>query len=281
MRLRGRWLLVGMAGLVLTLPWLVWGGYAALALLRREHFYHALPSSHWATAVARWDRVSSLPAQGSSAWHEAWLVYLGLGGEPAVLKGDPEAVPVLADLVRTGQERVRCRAAWALGSSGPVAEEAVSVLVEALADTSPHVRAHAARALGDLRVLASSPFLINLLGREADGGVIQQTVLALTALRAVEAVPTMKACAKHEDVQTRAWVVQAIGSLGGKREVGFLAAYLNDPSISVQWQAAEAMEAITGADFGLPKEEGPVNPNEGIAQARAWWRQHQGDFPGR
>jgi hypothetical protein len=39
MRLRRRWVLVGLVRLVLALPVLLWGGYAMIALLRGEHFY--------------------------------------------------------------------------------------------------------------------------------------------------------------------------------------------------------------------------------------------------
>ena len=121
-----------------------------------------------------------------------------------------------------------------------------------------------------------------MLEKEKNGGVIQQTSLSLANLRHSAALPALKAAAKHEDVQTRMWVLQAVGRLGGKKDVPFLAGYLlDDPSTSVQAMAAEAIEQITGADFGFPKRGGPSSPEEGLRRARAWWEKHRGEFRDR
>jgi RNA polymerase sigma factor (sigma-70 family) len=157
-------------------------------------------------------------------------------------------------------------------------QRAVPLLLESLADPHPYIRSNAARALGDMKVAAAARPLTELLAREANGGVIQQTSLALTRLRCTEGLPALKAAAKHEDVQTRMWVLQAIGGLGGKREVRFLAGYLQDPSEAVQSAAAQAIEQITGLDFGFPRRSGPSSPTEGLRRAKAWWQEHQGEF---
>jgi hypothetical protein len=158
-------------------------------------------------------------------------------------------------------------------------ERAVPLLLKSLSDPHHYVRANAARALGDMRVASAARPLTRLLEKETNGGVIQQTSLALANLRHSKAVPALKAAAKHEDVQTRMWVLQAIGRLGGKKDVPFLARHLlDDPSSSVQRSAAEAIEQITGVDFGLPKRSGPSNPEEGIERARVWWKKNQGEF---
>jgi HEAT repeat protein len=156
---------------------------------------------------------------------------------------------------------------------------AVPLLLASLSDPHHYVRSNAARALGDMRVAAAAKPLTRLLEKETNGGVIQQTSLALANLRHAAALPALKAAAKHKDVQTRMWVVQAVGRLGGKRDVAFLARYLlNDPSSSVQMMAALAIEQITGADFGFPKRPGPASPEAGLEQARAWWEKHKGEF---
>ena len=129
---------------------------------------------------------------------------------------------------------------------------AVPLLLASLADEQPNVRANAARALGDMKVAAAAKPLTELLAKEANGGVIQQTSLAMLRLHCTEAIPALKNAAKHENVQTRMWVLQAIGGLGGKREVPFLARYLiDDPEQAVQAKAAEAIEQITGAGLRL------------------------------
>lgn len=157
-------------------------------------------------------------------------------------------------------------------------ERAVPLLTESLSDPHHYVRANAARALGDMKAAAAAKPLTELLQKEKDGGVIQQTSLALANLGYADALPVLKTAAKHEDVQTRMWVLQAVGRLGGKREVPFLADYLLDDSASlVRMSAAEAIEHITGADFGFPRG-GPFSPEDGIARAKTWWQEHKGEF---
>lgn len=160
-------------------------------------------------------------------------------------------------------------------------EPAVPLLLEALSDPYQYVRANAARALGDMKVAATAKPLTELLKKETNGGVIQQPSLALANLGVAEALPALKGAAKHEDVQTRMWVLQAVGRLGGKRDVLFLAGYLNDPSQSVQASAAQAIEQITGADFGFPKRSGPSGPDTALRCAKAWWEEHKSEFRGR
>jgi HEAT repeat protein len=158
-------------------------------------------------------------------------------------------------------------------------ERAIPLLIESLSDPHHYVRANAARALGDMKVAAAAKPLTELLQKEKDGGVIQQTSLALANLGHTDALPALKTAAKHEDVQTRMWVLQAVGRLGGKRDVPFLAGYLlDDSSSSVQMSAAEAIEHITGADFGFPKRSGPFSPDEGLTRAKTWWQEHRGEF---
>jgi hypothetical protein len=157
-------------------------------------------------------------------------------------------------------------------------DRAIPQLLESLTDPHEYVRSNSARALGDMRVAAAAKPLTDLLDKEENGGVIQQTSLALANLKCVDALPALKKAAKHKDVQTRMWVLQAIGRLGDKRDVAFLAAYLDDTSQSVQAMAAQAIEQITGADFGFPKRSGPSSPDEGIRRAKAWWAEHHGEY---
>ncbi len=159
-------------------------------------------------------------------------------------------------------------------------QPAIPLLLETLSDPQPYVRSNAARALGDMKVASAARHLTQLLNKETNGGVIQQTALALGNLHHADALPALKAAAKHEDVQTRMWVLQAVGRLGGKGDVPFLARYLlGDLSSSVQMSAAEAIEQITGVDFGFPKRSGPPRRTfSGIQRARAWWEKHKREY---
>lgn len=156
--------------------------------------------------------------------------------------------------------------------------KAVSFLIDSLNYQHPYVRANAARALGEIKDVSASPSLIRLLGHEKDGGVIEQTSLALWMLGAKEAVPSLKKVAPHPSSQTRCWVLQAIGTLGGKQDVPFLAEYLYDANDIVDMCAAQAVEEITGQDFGFPRQSGLMGPQPGIERARRWWETTRTSF---
>jgi hypothetical protein len=160
-------------------------------------------------------------------------------------------------------------------------EPAVPVLVRSLDDKHRYVRANAARALGDMKVKAAAKPLIELLRKETDGGVIQQTSLALWLIGANEAVPALKEAARHKDSQTRVWVIQAIGMLGDRKDVPFLAKYLDDPDAGVQSQAAESLQKLTGVYFGFPLPSGPTDLDPPIQWAKKWWEKNKKDYPDR
>jgi HEAT repeats len=154
-------------------------------------------------------------------------------------------------------------------------QPATPFLIEWLSHHHYGVRANAARALGEIRAKLAIPALVRLLRREKNGGVIEQTSLALQWLEAREAVPTLKRAASHPSTQTRCWVLQAVGKLGSRSDLPFLAKYLYDPSIGVCMCAAQAIEVITGEDFGFPKREGPMNPYPPVETARRWWEKNK------
>jgi HEAT repeat protein len=120
--------------------------------------------------------------------------------------------------------------------------------------------------------------LIRLLRREKDGGVIEQTSLALQWLQAKEAIPELKRAASHPSIQTRCWVLQAIGKLGTESDLAFLANHLYDSESFVCIDAAQALEMITGEDFGFPKGSGPMTPLPPVEAARKWWAKNQSKF---
>jgi hypothetical protein len=155
-------------------------------------------------------------------------------------------------------------------------EKATPFLINALRDQNAFVRANAARALGELKASCASNDLIRLLKHEDNGGVIEQTSLALGMLGAKEAVPTLKSVASHPSFQTRCWILDAIAILGERGDIPFLAKHLYDSDGIVAMSAARAIEKITGEDFGLPKGSGLMSPLEGVERARRWWEANEG-----
>jgi HEAT repeat protein len=115
---------------LVALPFAPWGYYAILGLLRGDHFYHGLSSSYWCAAVRASAEGSTSTAPYSWPVLVRWWQYLGLDGYPAVLKGDPEAVPVLIDMLQSRDVRICLRALQAL--HGPQAKPAVPAVLEVL-----------------------------------------------------------------------------------------------------------------------------------------------------
>ena len=215
----------------------------------------------------------------------------------AVLLASPTAVPIVLpphvsidrdlagvtamEIVETTTDaEAKWRAVRILGALRY--EPAVPVLVRSLHDKHRYVRSNAARALGDMRVKSAAKHLIELFRKETDGGVIEQTSLALWKIGAKEAVPALKEAAGHKNSQTRMWVIQAIGELGDRKDIPFLAKYLDDSDDGVQWQAAESIQKITGADFGFPlRRTGPIGSYPGVERAKKWWEKNKKDYPER
>jgi HEAT repeat protein len=188
----------------------------------------------------------------------------------------PNAGPPLLELAETTTDvDTKWMAVRGIGSLKY--EKATPFLVKSLRSDSPYVRANSARALGDIKAYSAKRALITLLSSEQDGGVIEQTSLALQMMRASEAVPVLKSKASYPSIQTRMWIFQAIGYLGSKDDVPFLAGHLYEKDLA-SMSAAQAIERIMELDFGFPKREGPGSPAEGLKNARLWWATHRSNW---
>ena len=135
-------------------------------------------------------------------------------------------------------------------------EPATPFLIRSLRHPHQFVRANAAQALAYLKAESAEPELLALLEREQDSAVLTQTSLALVMLRATRALPVLKKRAENVDSQALAAVVGAVGSLGGRADVPFLAKYVYDPSWVVAGRAAAGIERITVQDT---PQVGPVS----------------------
>jgi HEAT repeat protein len=157
-------------------------------------------------------------------------------------------------------------------------EEAAPFLIESLKSEEHYVRANAARALGELRYSYAAPALIYLLQAELDAGVIEQTSLALLMIKARDAIPVIKSRMSFNSMQTRCWLLDAIGGLGSRTDVGFIAKYLygdDAASVGLSLCAARALATLTGEDVGLPKASGLFDPQAPVLKARKWWEEIQ------
>ena len=86
-------------------------------------------------------------------------------------------------------------------------------------------------------------------------------------------------------MQTRVWVLQAIGNLGSRADVPFLAKHLNAADILERATAAQGIENLANVDFEFPKVaegiysyHGIHNPEPAIKRAKDWWEKNRSAF---
>jgi HEAT repeat protein len=254
MRLRRRWVLVWSAGLVLVLPWLLWGGYAGLAVLRHEHIYHGLPTSYWERAVRAW----LPPFEPLPDWVPDCLApmaqYFGLTGRPAVLESDPAAVPVLGDLLRSDDAHVRELAAHTIYAIGPAASSAATgLLIAAALDPIPEDRrgwgftaAQAAHsALHDMGE-AVVPALLDALVQQHDPRLRREAAIALNRQETLptSALPILGRALCDPDARVREkllWALYRVDGWGTAAGAEVLGLALRDPEPLVRQAALHAV----------------------------------------
>jgi hypothetical protein len=122
--------------------------------------YRGKPTRFWRTELDDWCTAQDWGCIQCEERPRSWLEttvwkHFGVGHAPGgaiasqLWEGDPEAIPVLIELLRDPDGGIRAQAAYALGCIGPKAKDAVLPLMEALNDTdSILVREKSATALG-------------------------------------------------------------------------------------------------------------------------------------
>jgi HEAT repeat protein len=151
-------------------------------------------------------------------------------------------------------------------------------LEASLKDSDALVRANAARALGDLRIRTASNPLLAMFAAEKEPPAVQQASLALRILNIKAGAPYVREKIPAFTGQTRAWLIQALGTLGSAAEdVPLIAGYLDE--MMSDMAAAEAIQELTGVSFG-PRTLGLSGyPTPETLAARAWWKSHKEEWP--
>lgn len=132
----------------------------------------------------------------------------------------------LASLVDDQDPRVRKAAIQSLGRVGD--EVAVSAALALLKDPAPFVRAHAARALGELERVETAPVVAELLGDE-DWWVRVAAKAALEAMGS-EIWPVLMRCLEHQDEFVRNGAAEVFQNLGILDSLIMMEAASDDPS---------------------------------------------------
>jgi hypothetical protein len=159
------------------------------------------------------------------------------------LTGSPEAVPLLAGLMRHGDDTVREAALHAMAELG--GKEITRPAVAALRDASAAVRAAATRVIGVGMDPAATPALVRRLEHEEDEGVLAGMLIAIGRLAASEALGVLAQYAepggflKRRTPHLRAAAIEGIGHIHSTEARALLELYSHDKEPTVR-RAAEA-----------------------------------------
>jgi hypothetical protein len=116
-----------------------------------------------------------------------------------------------------------------------------------------------------------------MFAAEQERAAVQQASLALRMLEVKAAAPYIRSKIPDFTGQTRAWLIQALGTLGSAADVPLIAGYLDE--VISDMAATEAIQELAGVSFG-PRSLGLSGdpPRETLA-ARAWWKSHKDEWP--
>ena len=159
------------------------------------------------------------------------------------LTGSPEAIPLLAGLMRHSKDAVRETALYAMAEIG--GREIARPAVAALRDDSASVRAAATRVIGVSGDPSATPALVRRLEHEEDEGVLAGILLAIGRLASPEALGVLAKYAepggflKRRTPHLRASAIEGIGHIHSTEARALLELYSHDKETTVR-RAAEA-----------------------------------------
>jgi hypothetical protein len=159
------------------------------------------------------------------------------------LTGSPEAIPLLAGLMRHQRDTVREAALYAMAEIG--GKEIARPAVAALRDESAAVRAAATRVIGVGGDASATAVLVRRLEHEEDEGVLAGILIAVGRLASPEALGVLAKYAepggflKRRTPHLRAAAIEGIGHIHSTEARALLELYSQDKEPTVR-RAAEA-----------------------------------------
>ncbi len=176
--------------------------------------------------------------------------------EAALVEGEPRSLPLLRQLLNTGNEDLHLVALEIIKRIGP---PAIPLLAQLLRDDREDIRGSAADALIDLAPYTESlqPAL-RLALRDRSPIVAGDAARALGALgpKASPSVAALVQTLSHKDPYVRVYSAEALASIGPRASVATmnLAQALSDPAPGVRWAACEALASIgPAAESAVPQ----------------------------
>jgi HEAT repeat protein len=158
----------------------------------------------------------------------------------ALGRAGPAALEPLAALLCGRDASGRWWAARALAEVG--GEPSALLLVGALVDADPDVRACACLALGRGGAVEAAPDLAGRLGDES--AFVAAIAADALSMLGKGAVPALAQALHHERPAVRLLAVRALGRTGSEQAVEPLCGVLEDPSYLVSHMALEALEGL-------------------------------------
>jgi HEAT repeat protein len=160
--------------------------------------------------------------------------------------GGESAAEALSRLVRTDPDaHTRVMAAGALREVE--GRHRIDVLVAALADSEPDVRATVAYTLETIRSREAVPALLGALRREADPDVAKAMIQALGASKDPRATDGLMRVLGDSAPPVREAAARELGELGDERAVTALIAATRDSDHEVRLTAVWALDALQQA----------------------------------
>ena len=115
----------------------------------KESLYRNQPTSYWSQKLQE-------PIQRKEVWQGHLKMLKDIDPAADLRRGDPDAVPVLIELLRDDNSIVRQEAILILARIGPAARDALPALQQALKDPDEQVRARAITALRQIELAVTA-----------------------------------------------------------------------------------------------------------------------------
>lgn len=237
---------LGVLGFAFLAPqgYWTWVGYR-----NRERFYQGKPTSYWSAVLRK-------PTPGWAQYLPTgthWLV--GLGGYPAVLQGDPAAVPVLLELLKDEDWHVRWEAFSNLTQMPNLPVALTDVMMPLLNDDHAELRTFCAERFATLCPDATIvvPALLPLL-KDEDQRVRQRITSTLAGFGSKANVVVPALCERVRDRSERPSVrssaCRALARMGSAAQPALpvLREALQDGEVEVRVAAATVLWHISGQE---------------------------------
>lgn len=212
--------------------------------------------------------VRAMGSWDNKTWNQAMAVLESIGAP---------AKAAVATALEDKELYVRLHACELLARLGVAGADVSTVLVASLARPNALDRAHAAQALGELKLASTAPQLRKLAITDRDPDVVRAAARSLAQMGAKDAVADLKvALTRFEWTETRRDIAEALAKLDDPSGIPMLISGLDHHDDLVRESCFEALFGVTGKHFCYealgPRDERLAS----ISLMQAWWAKEGG-----